>query len=632
MRAYKIDIVISRGILLLIFLLIRPNLNAQTTLESQILDSSGDPIPFAHIYHEQTRSGTISNVDGFFILNIPTEDLDSKVKVSSIGFTERVLTLNDIKQTRQIVLKDWIGQLETVTITPKNYELELFEKALDRIPNNYPDREMSQGFVKEQLYFLGRKDNPIYIAEATIESIKENYENKQPEKGEVKLLKGRKFQSPQMDSLNLSIYAGIFAPFRFDKVYTRSYVFSGKSLDNYELSISDTLSLEGVELYVLDFKPLKKKLPQGTVYILDSTYAIVKSHFLFNKSAYESNSKLNLSSINRQFLEEETEYYQANDGLWRMKLSTYNTSFEQKDSILFLENNYVVTKTSNEFDEIPYLKKSQYGDYFLNNTGTYDPDFWDNANVILSDSISESLFKNYEDTDKGYKRTRQIEIAQKISTSFGVMYSFVKTEPHDIFFSNDELTVITTSGGSALSSWSLFHRVKYEIKPKFYLGYEVNWSLRRKLYHNIDIVMRKDFNLNPNGRPVLLSPEINIGYQTFGYYIGNFQTENSFELNNHVFDNGKTDIFLLARGFHLQPSISIEIEQSRSTHFFLRGGYNLFLENKTGLLFKEADQFFLKNKARFVENNSNSIEITSTGDVFINRLNLSFGIVLGLDL
>ncbi len=610
-------------------------LNAQTIIESQVLDTNGDPIPFVHVYHEQTRSGTISNIKGFFILNIPTDDLDSYVKVSSIGFEERILTLNEIRKKNRITLKEWVGQLKTVTITPKNWELELFEKVLQRIPDNYPDREMSEGFVKEQLHFKDRDDNPIYIAEATIESVKENYDRKRSDKGDIRLIKGRKYRSPQLDSLNFSIYAGLFAPFRFDKVYTRSYMFNGKNLDKYDLSISDTLSMDGINLFVLEFEPQRKTLPKGTVYILDSTYAVVKTDFFFDQNAYKIDTVKSSSSIQRRFLKEETEYYQADDGLWRMKLSTYNTSFLQKDSILFLENKYVSTKTLAEFDEIPYLERSQYGDYFLNNTGTYDPNFWDTHNVILPDSLSENLFKNYkeeENEDETYKLTRQVERARRISASFGITHSRIKVNSHVISFANEGLSIATTSDEFDQAGWSFFSSFRYELKPRLYVGYEASWPLQKKRFRSIDLFIKRDFNLNPNGRPILLSPGLNLGRQVLGYYLGNYSSESSFELKNREFDSGNTDVWLQSKGVHLQPSISIEIEQSRTTHYFIRAGYNHFIENRIGLLFKETDQFFLKKKSRFVENNSNGVAITSTNDVLVNNWNFSIGIVFGTDL
>lgn len=630
----QLKILVMKKFLIILFGLSCFSGFTQITIESQILDSEGAPIPFAHVYHEQTRSGTISNLKGFFILNIPTDDQESLVKISSIGFQDNILTLKEVKRKNQIILKEWVGQLKTVTITPKNYELELFEKALDQIPNNYPDREMSEGFLKEQVHFEGRDDNPIYIAEATIESIKDSYEKRRSDNGDVKLLKGRKYRSPQMDSLNFSIYAGLFAPFRFDKVYTRSYMFSGKNLDKYDISISDTLSLDGVNLFVLEFKPLKKSLPNGTIYILDSTYAVVKTHFHFDQSAYKIDTTKTSSDIQRRFLTEETEYYRADDGLWRMKLSTYNTSFLQMDSILFLENKYVSTKTSEEFREISYLEKSQYGDYFLNNTGAYDPQFWDSHNVILPDSVSENLFKNYkeEDDEEIDKLAKQFERTRKISASFGIIHSIVEVEPHDILFSKDELTINNTSGASSLSSWSIFNIFKYEIKPKLYIGYEISWPLQKKRFRTLDVFIKKDFNLNPNGRPILIAPAVNAGRQTLGKYVGNFSSESSFELKNREFDSGETDVWILSKGYHIQPSISIEIEKSRTTHYFVRVGYNHFLERKTGLFLKETDQFFLKQKSRFIENNTYDLSITSTNDILFNRWNFSFGIVFGPDL
>ncbi len=67
--------------LLILFFL--PFVVVAQTLKGQVVDSIGEPIPFAHIKLENSTYGTVANGDGKFILQL-TED---KVRlVTSVRF------------------------------------------------------------------------------------------------------------------------------------------------------------------------------------------------------------------------------------------------------------------------------------------------------------------------------------------------------------------------------------------------------------------------------------------------------------------------------------------------------------------------------------------------------------------
>lgn len=610
--------------------------NAQSViLESRIVDKKGEPIPFVHIYHDQTRSGTISNLQGFFILNISVDDINSLLSISSIGYETQRLTIAEVARKHQIVLSESMRELAAVTITPRNYALELLEKTIDQIPENYPSqREMNTGFTRELIYWEGAKDEPIYIAEAAMESIKEDYQKPQSKRGDVRVMQGRKFESSQLDTLGIRFYGGLFDPFTMDDVYSRSHILNKKNLKKYEFTISDTLRFEGKSLFVLEFKPNKEALPKGTLYIMDSTFAVVKTNFYFNREAAKDFLD-GLGGYQRQFQERETEYYISADKKWRIKRAEYKSSFENQGRELHLTSSYATTGISSEFEEIPYSDKAQYRDVFLHHTGAYDPDFWKDYNVILSDRQTEELFKQQDDpqtrASEEKKKVRFIDIARRINTAFGLRVIPIDINAHGSFFTNSAITINESLLGTSSHGLELFSSMEYELRPGFYIGYETSNSFKKDEYNSMMMTIRKDFNLNTNGRPIYLSVGINSGWQKVSVDLGNFSFQNSFELGGREFDSNHVDVYVQYRSYNLNPFISLEYEHSRSWHFFVRGYLNLPVTSRTGLFFEETDQFFLKKKRKFLENGNEGVNLT-TSDVFSSDWLLSLGIRFGIDL
>lgn len=81
------------GLLMLVFLMIANISSFAQTVTGQIIDGTdGQTIPGATVYIKGTNSGTITNLDGKFELNVP-EGLN-KLKISSIGYVDYEQDIN----------------------------------------------------------------------------------------------------------------------------------------------------------------------------------------------------------------------------------------------------------------------------------------------------------------------------------------------------------------------------------------------------------------------------------------------------------------------------------------------------------------------------------------------------------
>ena len=79
---------------------------------------TGEPIPYAHIINPRVHGGTTTNADGFFSINMLTEDT---LTIRSIGFVDYKFTVDEFppKQKYEIVMKPVRYLLDQVDVTKK---------------------------------------------------------------------------------------------------------------------------------------------------------------------------------------------------------------------------------------------------------------------------------------------------------------------------------------------------------------------------------------------------------------------------------------------------------------------------------------------------------------------------------
>lgn len=78
---------------------------SQITLKGKVLEQySNAPISYANIGVLNTTTGTISNTDGSFAIEIPTAHLEKNLLFSAIGYEKRSLTINAFKEDTEIII------------------------------------------------------------------------------------------------------------------------------------------------------------------------------------------------------------------------------------------------------------------------------------------------------------------------------------------------------------------------------------------------------------------------------------------------------------------------------------------------------------------------------------------------
>ncbi len=612
-------ILLKKGLLVtLIILSSLSEIHSQQYFSGKVTDEKETPIPYAHIQIEGL--GTVTNIAGEFKLYLPEKIKSSTVSISCIGYVSRKITLG--KDFERITLIEDVKQLDEVTIVSRDYAREVLEKAIENIPINYPNqKERYTGFFREMTMW-GRNEPfmPVYVAEAVIESVKESYTQKEA-KGSVKIIEGRTYESNDLDSLTGRFYSGPHEPFRFDIVAQRSECLGQPK--SYKYSIVDTTRLNGKDVFKISFS--KNSRHEGNIYIMDSTFAIVKAEF-----HYTEFPPLAPENRGRKSQDYVIDYYQGEDGKWRLKHTIYKTWFERKQSFTMMRE-YSTTDVSLNTEDIPYPERIQFADIFLNKTGNYDPEFWKNYNIITPDKRLESYFEQQGSRKKSRKYERKEKMTSflsKLSLTYEFAYFPLKVHDYSIAYSNLQFNLNESGISKLTSSTAIATGVQYKMKSNFSLGLKSITNISKNRVISFDLEFSKQINLNPSGRPLFFAPTIMFGHQRANYFLQDISSTSPFVVNGKQFDSGKTSIFLESRGYRVQPLVSIGLEKNSRFRFIASFGYNMPLYQKDGLYFDEKGEFFLNQKRTFLQNTNSGLTINGKGNYIENNISISFGIYL----
>jgi len=147
--------------------------NAQTfEIQARIIDSSNfEPVSFSTVYGENI-SGTISDEQGFFRMQIPREYYYDTLYITCIGYTGNSIPINNFKQPGpdSIYLHPNIIELDEVEIqtkskrTPKSKEI--IKLSLLKMRDNYPLTSiLYNGYYRE---YIKKNDDFINLFESII--------------------------------------------------------------------------------------------------------------------------------------------------------------------------------------------------------------------------------------------------------------------------------------------------------------------------------------------------------------------------------------------------------------------------------------------------------------------------------
>ena len=154
----KLDIMILSFLKRLSYILIficSLSVFSQVELKSKIVDfTTYEPLENASIYIENSTIGSVSNVDGKFVLSVPKRLENDTLVISSIGFKSFKILLSEFINDDVIFLEEDIASLDEILIIvetrPKTGN-EVVLRAIERLPDNLPEAPfMQKGFLRHR--------------------------------------------------------------------------------------------------------------------------------------------------------------------------------------------------------------------------------------------------------------------------------------------------------------------------------------------------------------------------------------------------------------------------------------------------------------------------------------------------
>ena len=128
---------------------------SQIQLKNKIVDfTTMTPIESASIYVKQTTTGTVSNADGKFVLQVPEDYASDTLVISSIGYKSYKIPVNEFDNSFEIFLEEDVASLDEIVLIaetrPKTGN-DIVLKAIEELSETLPDSAYIQkGFLRHK--------------------------------------------------------------------------------------------------------------------------------------------------------------------------------------------------------------------------------------------------------------------------------------------------------------------------------------------------------------------------------------------------------------------------------------------------------------------------------------------------
>lgn len=263
-----------------------------------------EPLPFASIRLKNHPIGTISNENGEFDFYIPKSKRNDTLSISFIGFNGYEIPLSNINDKLLIELSPGYNVLDEVILTEKD-PLDYIKKALERLPENYPQNDYQtlayyrQKFIENgsvinkdeavfKTYYTPARDSAdnqhqllLYRPEENpkqFQFMREWFEAKQEKRRAKAIKKGEEFDEEEYDSDMDIDFGGPETVIDLDINNKRDSYLDPKHFNKYNYSFGDETSLNGERIITINFKAkrtIDHKKDSGKILINTEDYAIV---------------------------------------------------------------------------------------------------------------------------------------------------------------------------------------------------------------------------------------------------------------------------------------------------------------------------------------------------------------------
>jgi hypothetical protein len=251
------------------------------SLTGYVFDSNSNPLPGANIYIDNSNKGSISNADGYYVLNLKPGQY--RIIYNYIGYQNDTLNISiraDEQLKKNIILKEYLLQSEAIMIFASEYNdaQEIVWKTIQN-KNNYlaSIKNYEYDAYQKTIFRLDVKNKKNLIG-GLIETHSKGYYKYPNEFEEVVLAK--------KTSANFTDITNIFAVGKLPNLLEESIKFdelsvvtplSKKALDYYKFDMVDTTYFNNGMVFNMTFEPKIQGVPlfSGKMSIIDKDFAVI---------------------------------------------------------------------------------------------------------------------------------------------------------------------------------------------------------------------------------------------------------------------------------------------------------------------------------------------------------------------
>lgn len=382
-----------------------PQLNFKKIRGRIVNKKNRRPLSYASIGLRGKAIGTISNIEGEFLLNLQSEHFNDTLVFSFIGFKNTEFPINQItsEELKVELQEDFISLQEVVIRTTD--PLALLKSAISKIDQNYPDQaSLLTAFYRES---VSKNKNYMIYLESILDIYKSSYKSTN-RVDMAKVFQSRKiYDSNRLDTVSLRLKGGVEGCLQLDVVKNKIDFLDPENLHNYYFHLDDISSFNNHPVYVINFQPkanLQYPLMQGNLYIDTRSLAIIRAEFSVpfsrvgetrHRFIVQKSSKTKVRPLRIEYVVS----YKNINGKYYLNHTKGNLKFKVRHKRKFFakifETSFEMAVTevdTNNVERFKYRERLRPNTVMSQSRLPYDAAFWGSQNYIEpEESIQQAL-------------------------------------------------------------------------------------------------------------------------------------------------------------------------------------------------------------------------------------------------
>ncbi|MGB5322039.1 carboxypeptidase-like regulatory domain-containing protein, partial [Lutimonas sp.] len=294
----NVESLFSSCLYILVFLLIQPSLIAQDDNSADFKEYKGmvvdgktkKALEYASVSVSNSNVSTISNLEGVFLLKVPTSLKNEKVIITYLGYQNKTIPLSSFGTDEMTInMEESFEKLPDVNLVEADPISVLRKVIAGKKANAYGEPIIEKAFYRES---IKKRRTYASLSEAVVDVYKQQRGNQ----GDyVVLNKSRKSTDyRKIDTLVIKLQGGPYNNLSMDMIRNENLFFTPDMFEIYKFTFDKMINIDNRNLYVIDFvqRPsIVEPFYKGKLYIDTDTFALVKTVFSLNLNNLEKAKK-----------------------------------------------------------------------------------------------------------------------------------------------------------------------------------------------------------------------------------------------------------------------------------------------------------------------------------------------------